>query len=80
LALFAQAIVCEHGWVAGSQALSDFFAAGYTAQNALEVVLGVTMKTLSNYANHLTEPALDGAFKHEAWELPGQSAAACCSR
>jgi len=73
---FARAVVHERGWVAGSRELNAFFTAGYTPQNALEVVLGVAMKTLSNYANHLTDTPLDAAFANEAWELPEDSA--CC--
>lgn len=75
LVKFAQAVVRERGWVAGSQELQDFFAAGYTPQNALEVVLGVTMKTLSNYANHLIDIPLDAAFAGEKWTLPSNFAA-----
>lgn len=79
LATFAETVVHERGWVAGGQELNDFFSAGYTQQNALEVVLGVTMKTLSNYANHLTDTPLDAAFANEAWELPSTCASACCT-
>ncbi|HCI13081.1 MAG: carboxymuconolactone decarboxylase [Gallionellales bacterium GWA2_60_142] len=76
LSLFAKAVVRERGWVADSQALKDFFAAGYGRQHALEVVLGVTMKTLSNYANHLMDTPLDVVFASEEWEAT--SKAACC--
>jgi AhpD family alkylhydroperoxidase len=75
LSVFAKAVVHKRGWVGGSRELSDFFAAGYTQQQALEVVLGVSMKTLSNYVNHLTDTPLDAAFAGEAWEAP--SPAAC---
>lgn len=78
LATFAKAVVREHGWVAGSRELNAFFAAGYTPQNALEVVLGVTMKTLSNYANHMIDTPLDAALAGEAWE-PAAEDAACCA-
>ncbi len=74
LVKFTQAVVRERGWVAGSPELQDFFAAGYTPQNALEVVLGVTMKTLSNYANHLIDIPLDAAFASEKWALPSNFA------
>jgi AhpD family alkylhydroperoxidase len=47
--------------------LDRFFAHGYSRQNALEVVLGVTMKTLSNYTNHLAETPLDERFRPFAW-------------
>ena len=70
LAKFAKTVVRERGWVADSQELIDFYVAGYTAQNALEVILGVSMKTLSNYNNHLTDTPLDPAFASEAWEAP----------
>lgn len=74
LSVFAKAIAHKRGWVGGSKELNDFFAEGYTPQQALEVVLGAAMKTLSNYVNHLTDTPLDAAFASEAWEVPGQPA------
>ena len=50
--------------------VSAFLAAGYTQQSVLEVVLGVGMKTLSNYTNHLAETPLDDAFAPARWERP----------
>ena len=70
LSALTRAVVRERGWIANSIELADFFAAGYTQQQALEVILGVTMKTLSNYANHLTGTPLDSAFASEAWKRP----------
>jgi alkylhydroperoxidase family enzyme len=78
LVAFTRAVVHERGWVAGSQELKDFFAVSYTPQNALEVLLGVAMKTLSNYANHLTDTPLDAAFANEAWQAPDEYA--CCKK
>ena len=63
---FAEAVVRERGEVRG-EILSDFLAAGYTHRHVIEVVLGVAMKTLSNYANHLFETPVDAAFKAETW-------------
>lgn len=77
LVAFTRAVVRERGWVQGSQELKDFYAAGYTPQSALEVVLGVSMKTLSNYTNHLTDTPLDAAFASEAW-VPAEAHA--CAR
>ena len=51
-----QAIVRERGWLSEPQ-LNAFFAAGFTHQQVLEVILVVTIKTLSYYTNHLTKPA-----------------------
>ncbi|MDH2916554.1 MAG: carboxymuconolactone decarboxylase family protein [Gallionella sp.] len=76
LVTFTRAVVRERGWVADSPELKAFFAAGYTPQHALDVVLGVAMKTLSNYTNHLTDTPLDAAFASEAWQAPDDYA--CC--
>lgn len=51
----AQTIVRERGWVPETT-LEAFFAAGFTKQQVFEVILVVTIKTLSNYTNHLTKP------------------------
>ncbi len=58
---FAEAVVATDGRP-GRDGLDAFLAAGYTEAQALEVVLGVAFKTLSNYTNHLTDPAIDEAF------------------
>jgi alkylhydroperoxidase family enzyme len=44
----------------GDDALRAFLAAGYTRQNALEVVLGIGTYTMSTPANRLTGAPLDG--------------------
>lgn len=76
LAAFTRAVVRERGWVAESRELKNFFDVGYTPQHALDVILGVTMKTLSNYTTHLTDTPLDNAFAGESWELSNDTA--CC--
>jgi AhpD family alkylhydroperoxidase len=48
-------------------ALAAFTGAGYTARNALEVVLGIGTYTLSTYANRLIQAPLDEAFTDHAW-------------
>lgn len=42
--------------------LAAFIAAGYTARNALEVVLGIGTYTLSTFANRLTRAPIDPQF------------------
>lgn len=69
LASFTRAVVRQRGWVADAP-LATFLAAGYTRQQSLEVVLGVAMKTLSNYANHLTGTETNPEFDAEAWSRP----------
>ncbi len=55
IAEFTKAIVHHRGWVP-EQETAKFLEAGYNKQNILEVVLVVTIKTLSNYSNHFTKP------------------------
>ncbi|MEU7525946.1 carboxymuconolactone decarboxylase family protein [Saccharothrix sp. NPDC042600] len=41
------------------EALERFVARGFTAQNALEVVMGIGVYTLSTFANRLTDAPID---------------------
>lgn len=62
-----QEIVKTRGWPEEA-AVRVFHDAGYSKQQLLAVILGITMKTLSNYTNHIAKPALDDAFKSNVWE------------
>jgi len=66
LRLFTKSVVSHRG-VVPAEEQEAFLAAGYTAAQALEVVLGVAMKALSNYSNHLAPTPLDAAFAPNAW-------------
>jgi uncharacterized peroxidase-related enzyme len=66
LRLFATAVVEKRGWVSDDD-ISAFLAAGFSRAQILEVILGVSFKTLSNYTNHVAEPLLDKAFETGAW-------------
>jgi len=55
LASFTQAVVRSHGRPREEE-IQDFLDAGFTKQQILEVILIVSIKTLSNYINHLTNP------------------------
>jgi len=61
LARFTRALVRERGRVAGDE-LERFLAAGFERAQALEAIVGVALKTLSNYANHLAGTPLDPRF------------------
>lgn len=74
LAEFTRNVVHERGW-AGEKAVERFLEAGYTKRQVLEVVLGVSLKTLSNYTNHLTGTPLNEQFEEERWKAPGSQAA-----
>lgn len=43
--------------------LDDFYKAGYSKKNVLEVILAVGQKTISNYTNHIVETPVDDAFE-----------------
>ena len=47
--------------------IEALLAAGYTKQTVLEVVLGTSLKTLSNYTNHIVGTEVDAAFAANAW-------------
>lgn len=56
--VFTLAVLATAGAV-GHAVLDSFLAHGYTARNALEVVLGVGAYTMSTLANRLTDAPLD---------------------
>jgi uncharacterized peroxidase-related enzyme len=63
---FTVAVVNSRGWPTDADTAA-FLDAGYGKRQVLEVVLGVGMKTLSNYANHVAATPLDQAFASAAW-------------
>lgn len=63
---FAIIINESRGWATEEQ-LQEFLQAGYTKQTVLEVIVGTSLKVLSNYTTHIVEPTLDDAFKPVAW-------------
>ncbi len=67
---FTAAVVDSRGWP-GEAAVESFLGAGYSKANVLEVILGVGMKTLSNYTNHLAATPVDEAFAAEEWKEAG---------
>jgi AhpD family alkylhydroperoxidase len=64
--VFTLAVLDTAGDV-GDQALRDFLAHGFTAQNALEVVLGIGTYTMSTLANRLTGAPVDDQLAAFAW-------------
>jgi uncharacterized peroxidase-related enzyme len=58
LAQFTLTVMEQKGQVS-DLALNHFLTAGYTQANALEVVLGVSLATLCNYANNLAQTPIN---------------------
>lgn len=66
LRVFTTSIIDKRGW-ASEDDVSVFLAAGYTRAQILEVILGASYKTLSNFTNHLADTPLDSVFESAAW-------------
>lgn len=54
LARFTLAVMLQKAKLTEAQ-LNEFFAAGYNQQNAIDVILGVSLATLCNYVNNIAE-------------------------
>ena len=50
------------------QITNAFFEAGFTEQNALDVLLGLSLATLCNYANSLARTELNSQLSVHKWE------------
>ncbi|MEE9355024.1 MAG: carboxymuconolactone decarboxylase family protein [Methylococcaceae bacterium] len=61
LRTFTRAVLEAEGWV-DQKTLNSFYQAGYQKQHVLEVVLGISFKTLSNYVNHINDTPIDAKF------------------
>lgn len=55
--------------------IAEFTDAGYERRQVLEVLVGLAMKTMSNFTNHIAGTELDGAFRKHEWRTPDDRAA-----
>ncbi|WP_420133374.1 carboxymuconolactone decarboxylase family protein [Rhodopseudomonas sp.] len=70
---FTRAVIRSRGAVHDDE-LAAFVAAGFSEAAALEVVLGVSLATLCNFANNLGQPALNPQLEPFAWQNSAQAA------
>ena len=63
---FTAHMIRQRGWPDPGEA-DALLAAGYSNTTILDVVLGIGMKTMSNYMNHVTDTPLDAAFTSAKW-------------
>ncbi|MDK9761991.1 carboxymuconolactone decarboxylase family protein [Vibrio sp. D420a] len=63
---FTLTVVRERGNVSESD-LEAFFKAGYSQQQVLEVILGLSQKVISNYVNHIAKTPVDKVFEKFVW-------------
>jgi uncharacterized peroxidase-related enzyme len=62
---FTRELVQNRGHVAAAT-VQSFLDAGYRNDQIGEVLIGVALKTISNYTHHLSPVEIDSAFKAEA--------------
>ncbi len=76
---FTRAVIARRGAVTNEE-LAAFKSTGFDDAAVLEVVLGVSLATLCNFANNLGEPPLNAELEPYRWSglqpTPGESAAA----
>ncbi|MGS0748361.1 carboxymuconolactone decarboxylase family protein [Halpernia sp. GG3] len=59
-------IVRNRGHVT-EQDLTAFYDAGFAERQVLEIILGLSQKTISNYVNHIANTPVDAPFQQYAW-------------
>lgn len=63
---FTQQMVKARGWVEDSE-IEAFLRVGYSKQQVLEVILGIAIKVMHNYTNHIAKTPLDKQFQPNIW-------------
>lgn len=66
LRLFSKKVVIDRGFVTDCD-VETFLSAGYERSAVLAVILGVALKVISNYTNHVAETPVNDAFQKHAW-------------
>jgi len=69
LRLFTKEVVLQRGKISKGT-IEEFINAGYTMQNALEVIMGIAIKTMSNYTNSIAATPLDSEVQQLTWKKP----------
>ena len=64
LVALTKEVVSERGHLK-EQTIENFLVAGYQKDQILEVLIGVALKTMSNYLDHISPTELDPAFQSE---------------
>jgi uncharacterized peroxidase-related enzyme len=67
LATFTRVMVETRGLPSRSD-VESFLRGGYSEDHILQVLLAISVKTISNYSNHLFHTEVDKGFAHRAWE------------
>jgi hypothetical protein len=49
--------------------VQKFLKAGYSEQHLMSIILAISVKTISNYVNHVFDTELDHVFKAREWTV-----------
>ena len=71
---FAASLVAKKGWVEEAE-VSAFMSAGYTKAQVLELLIGVGLKVMASYTNHIAHTPYDAFQLATAWTHPKTKAA-----
>jgi AhpD family alkylhydroperoxidase len=66
LSSFTRALIEARGHVSESD-LASFTAAGFGPDQVLEVIAGLAVSVLANYAGNITNPVLEAPFQSQVW-------------
>lgn len=66
LRVFTKKVVIDRGFVSDTD-VDTFLSAGFDRSAVLAVILGVALKVISNYTNHVAETPVNEAFQKHAW-------------
>ena len=69
LSHYTRLLIANRGKVTAPQ-LTEFFAAGYTNVQALEVLVGLATKLISNFTNSIAGTPLDEEASSKVWAKP----------
>src|SRR5215470_3600928 len=65
LVTLVKELVRERGYAKG-ETIENFIAAGYGKEQVMELLLGIALKTISNYLEHFSPVPVDPAFAAES--------------
>lgn len=66
LAVFTSIMVNKRGRP-GDEDVREFLMADYTEKHILAIILAISVKTISNYSNHIFHTPVDTVFKAREW-------------
>jgi len=67
LSALTRALIEQRGRV-DARELEAFVAAGFGPEQVLEVIAGLAVSVMANYAGNVTDPPLEAPFQAQAWQ------------